>query len=172
MCTEPPISSHNSRMVHLHVQLSTVHVLPCHLIFSCVDYRPGWYICEISLSFIVTEELVRSTPKLEAGVSIGLDAESYEIGYQYEEALDAYENALSTLMPLLQSEPKGERRKLLSKKVSTGWLVLMLLRPCGLRSLGYGREDRSFFLILSRRAISDPVSLFVRPVYFWKMAVL
>ncbi|CAG0918555.1 unnamed protein product [Notodromas monacha] len=67
-------------------------------------------------------ELVKSTPRLEAGVSIGVDAECFEDGGQLEQALEAYQNALSVLVPVVKAEPAGERRHILGKKVSE-WLT-------------------------------------------------
>lgn len=61
------------------------------------------------------------TPKLHTGVEIAKAAELYELEGSYPLALAKYESALSLLLPLLATEPTGERKTMLHKEV-TKWL--------------------------------------------------
>ena len=66
------------------------------------------------------EELVRqcsATPQLKLGVEVIQAAESYENEGQYSVALENYERALGILIPLLNTEPKGLRRNLLTPQI-------------------------------------------------------
>ena len=63
------------------------------------------------------EELMRlclMTPQMKTGLEIIQSAELYELEGQYAVAIEKYETALSILIPLLKSEPKGHRKTLLS----------------------------------------------------------
>ena len=67
-----------------------------------------------------TEELLklcRNTPKLITAVEIGQSAELYDHEGQLDTAFDKYQSALGLLIPLLQNEPKGDRKTLLSGEI-------------------------------------------------------
>ena len=67
------------------------------------------------------EELIRqcsATPQLKLGIEVIQAAESYEKEGQYVVALENYERALGILIPLLNTEPKGPRRILLTPQIN------------------------------------------------------
>ena len=73
-----------------------------------------------SISNSKSEELVklsRNTPALKNALEIALSAELYDAEGQLEVAFEKYQSALGLLLPLLTSEPKGERKTLLSQQI-------------------------------------------------------
>jgi len=62
-------------------------------------------------------KLCRNTPNLKTAVEIGQSAELYDHEGQLGIAFDKYQSALGLLIPLLQNEPKGERKTLLSQEI-------------------------------------------------------
>ena len=62
-------------------------------------------------------KLCRNTPNLKTAVEIAQSAELYDLEGQLEIAFDKYQSALGLLIPLLQNEPKGDRKTLLSQEI-------------------------------------------------------
>lgn len=66
-------------------------------------------------------KLCAGTPRLRTGLQIAQSAEGYERDSKYPAALEKYELALGVLIPLMKSEPPGERKVKLGYEV-TRWL--------------------------------------------------
>ena len=67
-----------------------------------------------------TDELIklcRNTPNLKTALEIGQSAELYDHEGQLGIAFDKYQSALGLLIPLLQNEPKGDRKTMLSQEI-------------------------------------------------------
>lgn len=65
------------------------------------------------------DSLCSSSPNIQNGLDIGRQAELYTYERRFDSALQSFTSALSILVPLLNSEPKGERRTLLYQQVRT-----------------------------------------------------
>jgi len=63
-----------------------------------------------------------TTPQLKLGLEILLSAESYEKERQYKMALDNYQKGLELMIPLLKTEPKGERKTALTPQIKR-WMT-------------------------------------------------
>jgi len=63
-----------------------------------------------------------TTPQLKLGLEILLSAESYEKERQYKMALDNYQKGLELMIPLLRTEPKGERKAALTPQIKR-WMT-------------------------------------------------
>lgn len=60
-----------------------------------------------------------SSPNIESGLEIGRQAELYLNEKNDKAAVDKMRTALGLLVPLLETEPPGQRRDLLHYQVST-----------------------------------------------------
>jgi len=58
-----------------------------------------------------------TTPQMKLGLEILLSAESYEKERQYKLALENYQKGLELMIPLLKTEPKGERKSALTPQI-------------------------------------------------------
>lgn len=64
-----------------------------------------------------------STPEMKTALEIGIEGVTYDAEGRYNEAFDRYESAISMLLKLLKSEPKGPRQKLIQQQVAESyWL--------------------------------------------------
>lgn len=66
-------------------------------------------------------EISKGTPRLRSGLEICRAARNYQLEGDISHAIDRYTAGLGVLMPLLQSEPRGQRRDLLHEAI-THWL--------------------------------------------------
>lgn len=66
-------------------------------------------------------EKCASSPQLQNGLEIGRQAELYEYEKKLDLALETFKSALSILVPLLQTEPKSQRKDLLTQQISS-WM--------------------------------------------------
>ncbi|CAD7084987.1 unnamed protein product [Hermetia illucens] len=78
-------------------------------------------IMEPNARFKQLYSLCSSSPNIQNGLDIGRQAELYTYERRFDSALQSFTSALSILVPLLNSEPKGERRTLLYQQV-TDWM--------------------------------------------------
>lgn len=58
-----------------------------------------------------------SSPNIENALQIGRQGELYVYEKQFKKGLENLKTALGLLVPLLQNEPKGQRRDLLHQQV-------------------------------------------------------
>jgi len=71
------------------------------------------------------DDLIRkcsTTPQLKLGLEILQSAESYEKERQYKLALENYQKGLELMIPLLKTEPKGERKAALTPEIKR-WMT-------------------------------------------------
>uniref|UniRef100_A0A0A9WTA7 Serine/threonine-protein kinase ULK3 n=4 Tax=Lygus hesperus TaxID=30085 RepID=A0A0A9WTA7_LYGHE len=69
----------------------------------------------------VLKAMCSSTPKMVDGIDIGLTAQMYLYEGNYPMALDHFKLCLNILVPLLENEPPGQRRTLLTQ-MTKEWL--------------------------------------------------
>ena len=74
-----------------------------------------------SQSFHSLYKMCSSSPKLQNGLEIGQQAEFYTFEKKLDLSLINYKRALSYLVPLLNEEPKGERKDLLHGQICS-WM--------------------------------------------------
>ena len=67
-------------------------------------------------------KLSRNTPSLSSALEIAQSAELYDMEGQIDVAFDKYQSALGLLLPLLSTEPKGERKQLLKTEINR-WMT-------------------------------------------------
>ena len=61
------------------------------------------------------------TPQLKTALEIMQSAELYELEGQYKTALEKYQTALGMILPALNKEPKGHRKRTLHSQTKT-WM--------------------------------------------------
>lgn len=62
---------------------------------------------------VISVPLTASSPAIQNALEIGRKGELYIFERNFKAALEAFKSALGELVPLLQTEPKGQRRDMM-----------------------------------------------------------